>query len=373
MPTVNPSPLGGPKPQFELSDGTPATGNKLFWYVAGSVNTKQDTYTDSTGTVANANPVLLNTLGQPGTEIWLAQGLSYKAVYASASDTDPPSSPIWTIDGLRGINDATLTVDQWVASGLTPTFVSSTSFTLVGDQTSTFHVGRRIKTTNSGGTIYSTITVSAFAALTTVTVVNDSGVLDSGLSAVSYGLISAANTSIPGVTLSGGIWKFQNVVQLPMGGATSTANAIGTSHVDTTQVGNVGAGEDDLMTYSLPANSLSVNNKGIRVTAWGTAANNANGKTLTVYFGVSQLIFLLTASITSTWRVSLLIFRTGASTQDVYVGAKQTNSTSFAVIENESVTTAAQTDTAAITIKCTGTATANNDIVQHGMLVEYIG
>jgi hypothetical protein len=57
-------------------------------------------------------------------------------------------------------------------------------FTLVGDQTTTFTVGRRLKTTNSGGTVYSTITASVFAAVTTVTVVNDSSSLDAGLSAV---------------------------------------------------------------------------------------------------------------------------------------------------------------------------------------------
>jgi hypothetical protein len=59
------------------------------------------------------------------------------------------------------------TQSEWVASGLTPTYVSATSFTLAGDQTSAFHKDRRLKTTNSGGTVYSTITASVFGALTT--------------------------------------------------------------------------------------------------------------------------------------------------------------------------------------------------------------
>jgi hypothetical protein len=201
---VNPSTFG-PKPQFELSDGTPAVGNKLFFYVAGSVNTKQNTYTDSTGGVANANPVILNTLGQPTNEIWFTAGQTYKVVYAPSTDTDPPTSPIWTVDNVRGINDTTGSQDQWVAFGGAPTFVSATSFTLVGDQTSTFQIGRRIKTTNTSGTIYSTITGSAFGALTTVTVVNDSGVLDAGLSSVTYGFLSASNASVPGLINIGDI------------------------------------------------------------------------------------------------------------------------------------------------------------------------
>lgn len=197
MPSVYACPISV-KPQFELADGLPAVGNKLFFYVAGS-STKLDTYTTSAGSVANANPVVLNSLGFPTDEIWL-QGLAYKIVYAPSTDTDPPTSAIWSIDNLRGINDpaAAGVVDQWVASGLTPTFVSATSFTLVGDQTVAFHVGRRLKTTNSGGTFYSTITASTFGAVTTVTVVNDSFSLDAGLSAVSYGLLTATQQSTPG-------------------------------------------------------------------------------------------------------------------------------------------------------------------------------
>lgn len=193
--TVNCSPFG-PKPQFELSSGAPAVGYQLFFYAAGSVSTKQNTYTDSTGLTANPNPVVLNSLGQPINELWLTAGQAYKVVYAPVGDTDPPSSPIWTIDNLVGINDVTTTITDWIA-GPTPTYTGTTTFTLLGDQTSNFHVGRRIKTINSGGTKYGTITSSVFSALTTVTVALDAGALDSGLSAVFYGLVSAINPSLP--------------------------------------------------------------------------------------------------------------------------------------------------------------------------------
>lgn len=213
---VNPCTLG-PKPQFELAAGTPAVGYKLFFYVAGSVNTKQNTYTDSTGGVANTNPIVLNSLGQPTTQIWFTAGQSYKIVYAPDTDTDPPTSPVWNIDNLTGINDTTVAAaTEWV-SGPAPTYVSATSFTLVGDQTSTFTVGRRLKTTNTSGTIYSTITVSAFAAVTTVTVVNDSGTLDSGLSAVSYGILQATNKSVP---------PFDGVTYLTTVAGTNTITAV---------------------------------------------------------------------------------------------------------------------------------------------------
>jgi hypothetical protein len=115
MPTVFPSPLGGPKVQFELADGEPAVGNKLFFYISGTT-TKQNTYTDSTGTVPNANPVVLNALGMPSTEIWFAEGLSYKIVYAPSTDTDPPTSPIFTVDDLVGINDVAAAVTALVGA-----------------------------------------------------------------------------------------------------------------------------------------------------------------------------------------------------------------------------------------------------------------
>lgn len=179
-------------------DGDPATGALLFTYVTGSA-TKLTAYKDSGSAVQHTNPIVLNSRGEPSSPIWLTASSVYRFVLAPSTDTDPPTSAIRTIDNVSGINDTeAATIDQWVASGLTPTYVSATQFTLAGDQTTVFHVGRRLKTTNSGGTVYSYISVSAYTSLTTVTVVNDSGTLDAGLSAVSYGMLSATNPSIPG-------------------------------------------------------------------------------------------------------------------------------------------------------------------------------
>lgn len=182
--------------QFADGNGLPYSGAKLFTYTAGSA-TKQTTYTESTGTTPNTNPIVLDSAGRLPQPVWLTTGVMYKFVLAPSTDTDPPTSPIWTLDSIAGINDTAVSAaNEWI-SGPAPTFVSTTSFTLAGDQTSTFHVSRRLKTTNTGGSIYSTIKSTSFAAsVTTVVVVNDSGVLDSGLSAVSYGIASANNPSL---------------------------------------------------------------------------------------------------------------------------------------------------------------------------------
>lgn len=190
--TVKCSPFG-PKPQFEAgTTGLPLSGGTLTFYAAGS-STPKNTYTDSTGVTANANPLTLNASGYPPNEIWFTAGSNYKAVLKDSS-----SNTIWTIDNLSGINDTSITTDEWLDSGVTPTYVSTTSFTLSGDQTSAFHVGRRVRATVTAGTSYGRIVTSVYGALTTVTMVMDgSQTLDAGLSAVQYGILRNNVLSIP--------------------------------------------------------------------------------------------------------------------------------------------------------------------------------
>jgi hypothetical protein len=186
------SPIGN---NAQFINGIPATGAKLFFYAAGS-STKQTTYADEAGLIPQTNPIILDSRGEPSQPIWLTEGLEYKVVFTASTDTDPPTSPIWDIDNVTGINDSSVSVSQWLDSGITPTYVNATQFTLPGDQTSAFEVGRRLKFLVTAGTVYGRITASVFGALTTVTVALDSGALDTGLSSVQLGLITPNNTSL---------------------------------------------------------------------------------------------------------------------------------------------------------------------------------
>src|SRR3990170_2008757 len=217
-------------PAFFDSNGDPLNGGKLFTYAAGS-STKQNTYTTSAGTVAHANPIILNSRGEPANAIWGTVGISYKLVLSPSTDSDPPAASFWTIDNITPINDANTLLDQWL-TGPSPTYINATQFTLVGDQTTTFHVGRRLKTTNTGGSIYSTITTTAYTTLTTVTVVNDSGSLDSGLSAVSYGLLTASDAAVPWAKIASTGWTFIKVVTMS-GKSIIEANASIAAHATT--------------------------------------------------------------------------------------------------------------------------------------------
>ncbi len=86
---------------------------------------------------------------------------------------------------------------EWLNYGLTPTYVSGTQFTLAGNQTAIYSVGRRVCAFVTAGKIYGTISASAYTSLTTVTVAWDSSALDSGVSEVDVGLLNPSNPSIP--------------------------------------------------------------------------------------------------------------------------------------------------------------------------------
>jgi microcystin-dependent protein len=183
--------------QFFDDNGDPYAGGQLFTYSPGS-STKKTAYQDAGGNTPHANPIDLDSAGRLPAPVWGTTG-GYKLVLAPSTDADPPTSPEWAEDDVAGINDTGSTsIDQWIESGLTPTFVSSTQFTFPGDQLSVFHIGRRVKTNNTVGTVYSTISAASYSAPnTTITLINDSTVIDSGLSGVAYGLLSAVRSSIP--------------------------------------------------------------------------------------------------------------------------------------------------------------------------------
>jgi hypothetical protein len=185
------SPIGNDAP-FVDSSGNPLSGGLLYTYEAGSA-TPATTYTTSAGSVANANPIVLSANGYPASggsvvSIWLTATQSYKFTLKTSAGVE-----VWSRDNIDGINDQSVSIDEWVA-GPTSTYTSATTFTVVGDQTTTFHEGRRLKIVDAGGTKYFTITGSAYTSLTTVTVAGDS--LSTPITSVSYALISASNTSI---------------------------------------------------------------------------------------------------------------------------------------------------------------------------------
>lgn len=182
---------------------TPGNGVQVFFYQAGT-STKQTAYKDNTASAAHTNPMILDSGGNPpsGSDVWFVQGQTYKVVYAPSNDTDPPASPYRTLDNLSGINDLSSQVGfEWIQAPVA-TFANGTSFVLSGDYTSSgaADVGRRVKASVTAGTYYGRIqSRSVSSGSTTVQVVREAGAtaLDSGLSGLNWGLLTAKNPSYP--------------------------------------------------------------------------------------------------------------------------------------------------------------------------------
>lgn len=88
--------------------GVPLAGGLVYIYVAGSVNTLQTTYTDSTGTTQNANPIVLNSGGRLAASnapvsVWVPTNTPHKMVLTDA--TGNLLSGGTCMDNLFGIND----------------------------------------------------------------------------------------------------------------------------------------------------------------------------------------------------------------------------------------------------------------------------
>jgi hypothetical protein len=145
-------------------------------------------------------------------------------------------------------------------------------------------------------------------------------------------------------------------------------------NTDVADVGNVGTGEDDLMTYELPAGTLAVDGQAVQVTAWGTFATNANVKLVRAYFGATGVLLTIGGHQPSNagWRAQFTIIRTGATAQ-VLVGQNiERDAAGSSFVFTPAEATPAETLADAITIKMTGEATSNNDIVQQGMMVVHL-
>lgn len=182
-----------PRFRYTLSDGTPAVGYKLYTYIANTT-TPLATYTDDGYSVANANPTILDANGEMvGYPI---EGGIYKLVLKTPADVT-----VWTMDDVTFGGDFVAAQTEWTEMTQVPTYISATSFSMAASVTGVLVPGQRIRSLNSGGTAYSTVISSVYAAgITTVTVVNDSTPLDSGINTVSYGFLLATPRSYPVTT-----------------------------------------------------------------------------------------------------------------------------------------------------------------------------
>jgi len=121
--TVYLSALAGAGAQFFTDDGSVLSGGKLFTYAAGTT-TPQTTYTSSSGLVANANPIILDSDGRLPNDLWLSAGVTYRLVLKDSTDVQ-----IGSYDDIPGVNDGSLLSVPWTSVTGKPTTVAGYAIT----------------------------------------------------------------------------------------------------------------------------------------------------------------------------------------------------------------------------------------------------
>src|SRR6185437_2325827 len=104
---VQVAPFVNPSVQFFNNSGAPCNACTLDAFAAGTT-TRQDTYSDSAGTTANANPIVLDSNGRA--TIFLSSS-SYKFVLKTAQ-----GSTLFTIDNVTW-NNLAQTLTSLTANG----------------------------------------------------------------------------------------------------------------------------------------------------------------------------------------------------------------------------------------------------------------
>jgi hypothetical protein len=192
--------------QFQDNSGNPLAGGRIFQYEAGSFSVLQTTYTDESGAVANANPIVLDSSGRlPGNiAIWLQPGQLYNLVLTAADGTtvlksfDDVSGVLVSAGGGGGGGTSV-----WVE---TPgaTYLSPTSFLVPGNVTAEYAIGNRVRCTVAGPTfIYGTVqSVSFGGGNTTVIIQTTTAALNASLSLAEYSILIASGMTVDAAGVS---------------------------------------------------------------------------------------------------------------------------------------------------------------------------
>lgn len=145
-------------------------------------------------------------------------------------------------------------------------------------------------------------------------------------------------------------------------------SAIGNFRSDVSSIGNIGTGEDNLLSSVIQANVLANTGDYYEADAFGEFDNIAETQRLRVrMIGSANTVIFDTGAVVNSavlvaWRINVKILRTGASSQKVIVSFSSSNQTLFP--NTVTYTTAALDLTASITVQFTGEATTTNSVTQ---------
>lgn len=290
--------------------GTPASGvaTNLTGTAAGLTAGNVTTNANLTGVITSSGNA---------TSIASQTGTGTKFVVDTSPTLVTPNIGVATATSLNGLIVTASTGTITVSNGKTITLSSSLTFTGTDSSSVAFGTGGTVAYTN----------VATLSSLTTV------------------------GTLVAGTLKSVGT-----------GAATIIPSGLLTSNF--TSVLNVSTGETDLITYTLPLNTLVTTNQLITYKFRGQFTSSVNAKTLKIYFGTTVVATLsFPVSTAGNYYGELSIKRTGASTQSWNYEFVRTTTGSGA-IPLTATGTCSETETADIVMKLTGTGGASSEISQ---------
>lgn len=245
-----------PSYQFFKATGQPAANCKLHTYLANTL-TDVTTWSDKDQITENSNPITLDSDGR--CTLWIEPGIYIDLVLKDELDV----SVIDTFEDITGATSTVLQESEWVVTGLAATYVSATSFTLPGNQTSTFKVGRWVRAVEGASYKYGVIISSVFTSSTAVTIATDSSTLTPSLTTVDIGQLSPNPTS--------GLYGSGNKVMLT--GYTGSDIVLQPGQYSTYSISGV---------TSLPLRISTGNDQRYEITINNTWAAGANGAACTL-------------------------------------------------------------------------------------------
>jgi hypothetical protein len=140
----------------------------------------------------------------------------------------------------------------------------------------------------------------------------------------------------------------------------------------------VGSTEKNLLSLVIKGGTLATDGDKLEMTAFGIAANNANGKNFKLYYG-STLIFDMMGDIgsyvaRSTYRLGVTLYRSFAGGQTIewqlmFGNNQQSGTNPLHWVSNTSTTEDESTD---LTLRLTGTGVANDDIRNFGGHITWV-
>lgn len=375
------TPLGAVLPwtggDFRGLDGLPLAAGKVFFYEAGT-STKTDTWSDSDLSTANTNPVILDSAGRA--TIFLGP-TTYKVIVATSTASDPPvgAQIIRTIDGVAASTSLTNTNIPFTAGES----IAAGQWIYMSDGSGSLTAGRWYLT--DADEVYKSVTAKQIA------ISNDT--LSAGETGTAFQ--SGEYTLISGTVTAGTDYYLSATAGAITSTAPTNARKVATANTTTTllvsfwqptafyegvmpggisatAVGNVGAGEDTLKSFTVSSDYGSAGT--YRFTCSGTTAANANTKRIKVYVdGVAVLDTTAIALDDQAWTIDVVVSIRSAISNGATIFSRFIPSAPAAGINVLVASSSVETVSPPFVFAITGESVsvpATDDIIQHLLIVE---